>query len=370
MKLKRAMLSMMLGTLICNLPVQAATYTKQVQYYNPTFYYNGAQKDLNGSVVIIDGTTYVPVRNFSYAIGLDLSGNGSSTLAVNGSSNNDFSTQMALQAKEYEIASLKKEIARLEGEGTTTTTATKRSSSDAYDQTEGTDILGTELTATAKALVSEYETYFEDIEFDFTVRLSSSKLRVNITYDTSSENREFNRLSNRDIKEFIEEVCETVRDRHDDIAIEGTIKYTGSNATKYYFDYSKRDKLSCSTDDDYDSDDVTASEVESILSGLNTITIDDYNGTVTITDKKADVNESRERISLKVYLDLNDDMKVALNANKGTNNDSHLKDYLKDFARRIYRETDYEDIFVYVYSSDKEVGYYDYEEDKLYISGI
>lgn len=377
MKLRKSILGIMICTLIGQLPVQAATYTKKVKYYKPTFYYNGVQKDLNSSVVVIDGVTYVPIRNLSNTLGLDLSWDGSNTLFVNGSNGGDLSSQMALQAKEYEIASLKKEIERLEGNGTTKSTNKndKTSTKESYSQTQGTDILGTELTATARALEDAYEEYFDDIKFDFTVRLSSKKLRVNITYDTSSENKEFNKLSSRELKEFVEEVCEEVRERHDDIAIEGTIKNEDNNSTKYYFDYSKRDKLSCGKNSDYDrdddwDDDVTAVGIETLLSGLTTITIDDYSGTITITDKKADVNESRERISLKVYVDLNDEMKVALNSNQGTNNDSHLKYYMNDFARRIYRDTDYDDIMIYLYSGSNEVASYDYEADKLYISGL
>lgn len=373
MKLRKSILGVMICTLICQLPVQAATYTKKVQYTQPTFYYNGAQKDLNGSVVVIDGVTYVPARNLSNALGLDLSWDGK-TLFINGSNGSDLSSQMALQAKEFEIASLKKEIERLEGTGTTTTNKKngKTSSRDSYSQTEGTDILGTELTATAKALEEDYEEYFDDIKFDFTVRLSSGKLRVNITYDSSSENKAFNKLSSKELKEFAEDVCEEIRDRHDNIAIEGRIKYDDNNATKYYFDYSKRDKLSCGKDSDYDNDDddVTPASVERILQDLKEIKIDDYSGSVNITDKRATVNESKERISLNVYVQLTDEMKTAINSNQGTNRDGHLRDYMNDFAYRIHKETDYDDIFIYVYCDSKEVATYDYEEDKLYISGI
>lgn len=370
MRGKTGVIPMLICTLLCSMPVQAATYNKSVQYYTPIFYYNGVQKSLDNSVIMIDGRTYVQARSFANALGMDVSWNsGSNTLTVNGANTSNLSSQMALQAKDYEIASLKKELEELKG-STSTTTSSNSTSRDTYDQTEGTDILGTELTATEKALEKEYEDYFDDIDFDFTVRLSSSRLKVTITYDSSSENREFGRLSNKEIKEFVEEVCETARDRHDNIAIEGTIKYTGNNSTKYYFDYSKKDNLTCSTDNDYDSEDVTESDVLRTLSGLTSITIDDYSGNVTISNKTADVNESRERIKLNVYLDLTDDMKTALNSNTGYNKDSDLKGYLKDFAKRIYRETDYEDIQVYVYSGTSQIGYYYYDDDELYISGV
>lgn len=364
----------MICSLIWQLPVQAATYTKKVQYYNPTFYYNGVQKDLNGSVVVIDGVTYVPARNLSNSLGLDLSWDGKS-LFINSSNGSDLSSQMALQAKEYEIASLKKEIERLGGNGITSTNKnSKTTTTDSYSQTDGTDILGTELTATAKALESSYEEYFDDIEFDFSVKLSGSKLRVNITYDRSAANKAFNKLSSKELKEFVEDVCEEIRERHDDIAIEGTIKYDDNNSTKYYFDYSKRDKLSCGKNSDYSrrdyDDNVTAASVERILEGFSVIAIDDYLGTVPITSKRAEVNESKERISLNVYVDLNDEMKTALNLNQGIDRDGHLRDYMKDFASRIQRETDYDDILIYVYSGSKEIAFYDYEEDKLNVSGI
>ncbi len=372
MRRKTGVIQVLLCTLLCSVPTQAATYNKKVEYYKPVLFYNGVQKYLDNGIIIIDGKSYVPARSFSNAVGLDVSWNANAnTLVVNGSSNSNLSAQMEIQAKDYEIASLKKELEALKG--STSTTSTKTTTTGTPSATQGTDILGTELTETAKALEKEFGDHFDDIDFDFTVKLSSSKLRINITYDTSSENREFNHLTNRELKNFVEDVCEAARDRHDDIAIEGTIKYTDSNSTKYYFDYSKKDKLTCGTNDDYDdydNEEVTASKIVRLLSGLSTITIDDYSGNVTITEKKADVNEDRERIKLEVYLDLTEEMKKAINLNKGYDNDSDLKYYLKDFAKRIYRETDYEDIQVYVYSGNNQIGSYDYEEDELYISGI
>lgn len=371
MRGRTGVIPMLLCTLLCSMPAQAATYNKSVQYCTPIFYYNGVQKYLDNAVIMIDGRTYVQARSFANALGMNVSwDSGSNILTVDGTSTSNLSSQMALQAKDYEIASLKKELEELKGSTSTTTTSSGNTTRDKYDQTDGTDILGTELTATEKALEKEYEDYFDDIDFDFSVSLSSSRLRIKITYDSSSENREFGKLSNKEIKEFVEEVCETARDRHDDIAIEGTIKYTGNNSTKYYFDYSKKDKLTCSTDNDYDSEDVTESDVLRTLSGLTSITIDDYSGSVTINNKTADVNESKERIKLNVYLDLTDDMKTALNSNTGYDKDSDLKGYLKDFAKRIYRETDYEDIQVYVYSGTSQIGYYYYDDDELYISGV
>lgn len=365
-----------IGIIVCTLlwssTVQATTVTKKVQYYySPTFYYNGELRNLESSVIMIDGTTYVPARSFSNAVGLNLDWNtGDNTLTVDGASPSRLSIDAELQAKDYEIASLKKELMNLQQQGNTAI-RTIGSRNNHYEQTEGTDILGTELTDTAEDLETEYADYFEDIDLDFSVKLASSKLKVTITYDKTSDNKVFNKLSSREIKLFAQEVCEMVRNHHDKIAIEGVIKYTDTNTTKYYFEYSKKDKLTYGMDkEDILYEEVTASEILSLLKDVTTLTIDDYTGSIAISKMETDVNESRERIKLNVYLELTEDMKNALNANTGYDNDSNLKSCLRDFSRRINRETDYEDIQVYVYNGSNLIGYYDYEENELKLYSI
>ena len=221
MKGKKWAIGLVLTALVCQIPAQAAT--KNVQYYSPKFYYNGIQKYLDNGIVVIDGVSYIPIRSFSNAVGVTIDWNHTNNiLTVNGTTSHNLSTQMQLQAKDYEIASLKKELEMYKGYHSTNT-STGTTTTTNYTQTEGTDILGTELTATARALETSYSDYFEDIEFDISLRLSSNKLKVTLTYEDSDANRAFNRLSERKLKTFVEMICEDIRDRHDDIVIDNDV---------------------------------------------------------------------------------------------------------------------------------------------------
>ena len=95
-----------------SLPMQAAGkfQTKKVQYVNPVFYYNGVQKSLSAQPVMIDGTTYLPLRALCDATGFGVQYTGSSLSVTSGGLNSTYSMQAELQAKNYEIASLKKEL--------------------------------------------------------------------------------------------------------------------------------------------------------------------------------------------------------------------------------------------------------------------
>lgn len=374
---KKSVLYVILCMAILYIPMQAAGnyQTKKVQYMYPNFYYNGVPKSLSAQPVMIDGTTYLPLRALCDATGLGVVWQGNNLSVTNNNGNSTYSVQAQLQAKDYEIASLKRELQNLKNQmgivSTTTSSGSSSSSSNvSYTQTTGKDIIGTELTATRKDLESSYADYFEDIDFDFSVDLSSNKVRVSISYDSSSENRAFNRLSNREVKNFITDVCEMVRDHHDDIVITGTIKYSGS--TKYSFTYSKRDELTYSSDSSsYSSssyDDITESRVEKIVRNQNSVEIDNYSKNISIEKADSYVSDSRERVEFYVYINISGDSErvTAWNDNSGTDNNTDLRSDMKSIANEIEDETDY-DIYgkVYDYSTGKLIGEYDYDDNEL-----
>jgi len=321
-------------------------------------------------MIFIDGITYMPVKTLCNVVGLSVSWDQTSqTVNVSGNTaQSNISMQAELQAKNYEIASLKKELQKYKEDNVVVSSSTN-SSSNRYNTTSGTDILGTEITATRKELENTYSDYFDDIDFDFSLRLSSGKLKLTISYDTSSENKAFNKLSTREVKEFIEEVCETIRDYHEDIVIQGNIEYDGSSKTQYNFSYSKRDNMSYSNDSSYD--DITKSEVIDIVEDTSTVKIDGYSSSISIEDVEATVSDSGEHVTFKIYLDITDEVKAIWNRQTGTNKDTVLRGYLKDIAEDISSETDY-DIWgeVYTYSSKARIANYDYDKNEIYLYSI
>lgn len=363
---KKCLIAITVGALLACIPMQAAGYkkNKSVNYHPVNFYYNGGQKYLSTVPISIDGTTYLPARTFCDAVGLEINwdqSNGNLYVTSGSNYSSVLSLQTELRAKDYEIASLKQELAKLKSSGVTST-----SSSNGYDQTSGTDILGTELTATENELERLYEDYFDDIELDFRVRVSGSRLSVKISYDTSAENKAFNKLSTREIKNFVEDVCDTVRDRHDDIIIDGTIIYTGSNTNKYEFSYSKKDTLTYGSNYDFDETDVI-----NAVKKTSSINIKDYSQSISINKVEASISDSREIVTFKIYIDVTSSIKDAWNMNKGLDTDTTLRTSLRDIARDIESETDY-DIQGIVYDSNNNttIATYDYEYNEINKYGI
>ncbi len=365
-KKKKYIVGMLLLAVLSSLPMQAAGYTKtkKVQYKSLNFYFNGAQKYLASEVINIDGVSYLPVRAFCNAVGLEVSTDSSyqNMYVTNGSNYvSVLSLQTELRAKEYEIAALKKELEAFKT--TSSTSYRSSSSSSSYDRTKGTDILGSEITDTRKALEREYEDYFDDIDLDFSLSLSSSKLKLTISYDTSSEHEAFKKLSSSKVKSFIEKVCEDIRDRHDDIVIQGVINYTRNDSNQYQFTYSKKDALTYGT-----GKNITESEVEDIAEDVDRLDMDGYGGTIKVKKVDASVSDSNERVTFMLYLDITDDMKSIWNSHKGTNNDTDLRNDLKSLAKEIYEETDYKvQGILYDYSTNTRIATYDYSNNELYI---
>lgn len=368
--MKRRFVAILACLALC-IPMQAASYiqTKKVQYTTPYIYHNGVSKSVGSSAIIIDGTTYVPVRGIANALGYDLNwSNGYLSLNSN-TYNSSFSSQVELQAKNAEIASLKKELQNLRNQ-LGIVTDTKGQTTSTYTQTSGNDILSSEIRDTEKDLENQYSAYFDDIEFDFDMTLYSNKLRLNITYDTSSENKAYNNLSTSKIRSFLEDVCDTVRDHHDDIIIDGRVKY--DNSVKDYFTYSKQDRLSLSSsgyyDYDYDDEDDLEDFVKDILEDNSNVYIDDYSNSISIQKESVSVSDSKERVTFNIYLDISgsSSRKEEWNDNTGTDKNSALRDDLRSICKKIERETDYDIIgYIYDYSSSKEIGVYEYDDDEL-----
>ena len=361
---KKWIIAFAIGSLLASIPMQAAGYkkTKSVNYHPVNFYYNGEIKYLSTTPISIDGVTYLPARTFCDAIGMEIAWDqsGGNLYVNNGNSYTSIlSLQTELRAREYEIASLKQELAKYKV--STTTSRGSSSNSTNFDTTSGTDILGTELTETEKELERLYEDYFKDIEFDFIVRVSGNRLVVKISYDTSSENKEFNNLSTREIKEFVKEVCEAVRERHDNIIIDGTIIYTGSNASKYQFSYSKNDTITYGSN--YNSDE---SSIISTVKKVGRIDIRDYNSSISMSKVDASVSDTREEVTFRIYIDTTSDIKQAWNNNVGKDRDTTLRTSLRGISKDIEYDIDY-DIFGEIYdaSTSKLIAEYDYAYDEI-----
>ena len=358
--IKKCVVVTVIGVIGVYIPMEAASYVrnKQVTYETGNIYYNGTPKNLGQMPIMVDGVTYLPARGFVEMLGLQIDkNNANKNLYINSNNGNDstFSIQAQLDAKEYEIAALKHEINTLKLQNTTNLTPLGE-----YDQTSGNDILGTELTETMVYLDDTYNDYFDDIDFEYKLYVSGGKLKVDIYYDRESEDDEYYDLHTSDKKRFVEKICKVIRDRHDDITIEGTIIYEGyRDLDRYKFTYSRQDKMYYNHYSNLSEEDVL-DEIKSI----DNVEIDGYDSKISIKDKDVDIDHDLDRVEVDIELDMSDYQIEKWNDDLGTNSDYELKSSLKDICNKIYDATYYDiEIDVYQKGENDIIAAYDSDGD-------
>lgn len=374
MKKGKNLVALMLCLAMCSVPMQAASDSrkKDVQYGGVNVYYNGTYQNEGSQAIVIDGVTYLPVKSLEGMLGYSVQWDSDTkTININGSTYTAAtSAQAEIQAKNAEIEALRKELQTLKNEGVVA------SSSSGYTTTSGKEITNSELSDTRRELDSRFSDYFNNVDLDFALSLSSNRLRVTIEIDDSSDYREFTRLSRSNVKSFLEDVCYFIRQRHDDIQITGVVEYTRNRNDLYSFNYSKNDNFSYSEGDDYYYDDYYnyyETDLLRIINQNTSLGIDDYSNSISFRDgsTKVDISDNREEIYFYIYIDVTDDIKTAWNKNTGANNNSKLRNYMEEIAHRLYRETGYK-IYGEIrnYANSTRIGDYDYQYDELYTQSI
>ena len=360
--IKKCVLVAVVGVVGVYIPMEAASYVrnKQVTYETGNIYYNGTIKNLGQMPIMVDGITYLPARAFTEMLGLQITkNNANKNLYIDSSNRNDsaFSIQAELDAKEYEIAALKHEINTLRLEN-----PSNLGPLGEYDQTNGTDILGTELTETRRYLDDVYDDYFDDINFEYKLYVSGGKLKVEIYYDRESEDDEFHDLYTSEKKKFVEKICEVIRDKHDNITIEGTIIYKGyRDLDRYKFNYSREDEIFYKH-----YNEISKQDILNELKNISSLEIDGYDSKIHIKDKDVDIDHNLEELELDIEVDMSDYQVEKWNNDVGTNTDYKLKDSLKDICEEIYGASYYDvEIDIYQKGTNDIIATYKGEKDLI-----
>ena len=354
---KKFAITVLIGVMAVYIPMEAASYVrnKKVTYEAAGVYYNGERKNLEQMQIVVDDTTYLPARAFGEMLGLSVNKNsGNKNLYITSSSDSAFSLQEQVKAKDYEIAALKHQINMLKLENPNGTIP-----GGEYDnETNGNDILGTELTATQRYLENMYGDYFEDIDFEYRLYLSGDRLKVDIYYDKEDEDDEFCDLYSSDKERFVKKICQAVRDRHDDIIIDGNIIYDGyRELDRYKFTYSKNDSIF------YDKHYVVQeSDILHAIRYINSVEVDNYTDSISINNKKVHINNSSQTIRVELGIDMSEQAKDRWNSSLGTNNDYRFKNSLRTISEQINDEVGYNvDIYVYQKEQNNSIASYNYD---------
>jgi len=198
----------------------AAYFTKTLQanYRNITVFVNGAQKNLKSEPFIVDGTTYVPLRDMAEILGNTVAFNPA-TYRIDITDMGDAGLQYDLFIKDARIKELEAKLNEKEKE-------------------EEKDKI-TSISDLEKQLRKEYteigDVDIEDIDLD----LYKSEIEVIIYVDTSgSQLSRWKDLTTRDKERFLQKIVKDIRKEYDDEKITGYIEdeYDDEKIVKFTLD--------------------------------------------------------------------------------------------------------------------------------------
>ncbi len=275
---------------------------------------NDVTKELN--TVVINGTTYIPLRNAANLFGKSIQWlDATKTVHITDTGEeNDLKTQLAI--KNAEILELTK---RLEGG---------------------------DLDALEDNLNDDYETY-EDVDFEFQLSKDDDEIIVKI----SSDEDDWDDLDSGDQEDFLQDVCDDIFDEFDDVDISGYIK-DGSN---------KFVEFECEYDEDVEIEGL-GGDIGDLEDDLNDALDDEDFGElvdIDLDDLDIVVDGDEDDIVFNIEIDLGD-----YDDEWDDLDDGDIEDFLEevyDFIKDVFDDAD---IDGYFYDTDA-----DRKLVKLYESG-
>lgn len=186
----------------------ANTMKKLEAYYkNITIFRNGAQANFTHEPFIVDGTTYVPVRDMSELLGKTVAFNPT-TYRIDITDTPDANTiamQTKLVQQEITIKNYEAKIKDLEAQLASKTTASKST-----------------LSEMEKYLNKNYDEY-KNVEFKYELSSKKNVITVAMYVDLDYDESAWNKITNSQIKSFIQSIVDELEDEFDD-NIEGYIE--------------------------------------------------------------------------------------------------------------------------------------------------
>lgn len=352
-------------SLICGTGMVSATSgSKNVlaTYRDIQITYNGATKvvtDVNGKVVepfSINGTTYVPLRGVSQILGVNASWDGSTnTVALTGNAPN---TAPSVDVTPYitKINDLNNQLNAAKAELNALKGSSSNGSGNLAELTEAS------LNEMANDLYSDYfDALNSSIDLSFDLTQKASRLQLDITYSTSTENSKYDAyVTQTKVKTFIQDVCEEIQAKYGAIAIQGNITYDKADLQKVGFSVTSAGKYSYEfaiTEDDVEDyvDDITDGYIS--LGNLGRKSIDSIEGTIKTT-----------KINFDIYLDASSTTLSSDDKTKDWNSiasTSLVKSQLKEIVDEIeyYSYGDYTIVGTIYTSDNREIASIDSEGD-------
>lgn len=304
----------------------AAYFTKTLQanYRNITVFVNGTQKNLNSEPFIVDGTTYIPLRDIAEIMGSAVSFNPATYRIDITDTGTGTGLQYDLITKDARIAYLEKELAEKEDYKTTDLRDLEDQLNDDYDEIGDVDIKDIKLDGDE-----------DDIEVEIYINTSRS-----------SQSDAWDDLDDDDIEDFLQDIVDDIHKEFKDADITGFIEDEDNNRNLVEFEIDRRGNVELDTDKDLED----ISDLEDAL------------------DKKFYKYEGLE-FSFDVDDDRHANLEVNIEVKRGELTDltnSEIKYYLEDVCEFI--EDEYKDynnyIFGILYDDYDEIEF-EYDDGKL-----
>ncbi len=240
-------------------------YKKRVDAWSGTVKvtYNNEDKTRQVSPIVINGRTYLPLKSVSTLFGKSVTWNNSSkTVAI--ADTEDSATISQLQNK---IIVLEAELAKYEGGSTE------------------------ELEELAEDLDYEYHEYKDA---DFEISLKGNEDDINVIIET--EKSDWNDISSRNQKSYIQNIVDDILDEFEDANIEGSVRDDSKVLDQFSVTTGGKLKL--------------VSNIDNLEDTLNESLEDDEFGRLDDIDNddlKIELEEDKDELTFYVYIKLEDD---------------------------------------------------------------
>lgn len=277
------------GTLLLTTVVQATSLTKKIDatFRNIKVYYNNQQKTMAQEPFIYNGSVYLPVRAVSELIDKTVDWNNATNSVFisdkGGLSSNDLATQ--LSAKNFEIAKLMGEKDLLEKR-------VKELEANIKNPDKGSGSSG-DLKYTL-SYIEEFFDYEHSIDWDFKLSQTSSRINVEVSFDSRYDGKKWDNLSTSKRESFFRDIAREIRVDFKDAAINGSVIDSRTDKSMGTFSYSKSNSFSY-TDDSSTSFTALEKDLKNLVKKVDgtDIPIDDII-----------IKGTEDNITFTVYVDL------------------------------------------------------------------
>ena len=323
--IKKTVLFILTALLVigCMVPAGFASGTRKMLeawYMNVKIVSNGQQVYTDIEPFIVDGTTYVPVRMIANIFNKDVQWDQANyTVYISDKPGQNVNyLNMMLQMKDNEIKNLEEEIKKLK------------------EKDKGSDI---DLDDLEDDLNDYYDEY-KGVAFDINLSGDEKDITVKIEFDLKKDRTAWNKLTDSNIKSYLQDICDDILDEFPKADIEGYFKdNSGTTSSKLYkFTVTSKGKVSLDSEDD--DDDVDLRDLEDDLNDM----FYDYFAEFEV---EIELEGDEDEIIFNVYMDYDryddewDDLR-----------DRDIEYFMEDIYMEIEEEFEDADIVGYIYDWD------------------